>query len=209
MDPWDSATARVLHAGEELQHAPAHRRERPRAARLETVPCWVREMDDDEAYMALLLTNTQSELHPLEEGFHALHSGLNGSEYARQIGKPQTTLADKIKAARVAEHINAYALTDLQPCWRPVAEIHAAPQWLWSALVTKLLAEAWTVEKTREHVKRIQKLEAPPEWVDRETVATNTVVMIDTPFLGPESGHKSTFSPAPSSLTPPTPPTRS
>ena len=31
----------------------------------DAVPCWVREMDDDAAYMALVTSNTQGELTPL------------------------------------------------------------------------------------------------------------------------------------------------
>ena len=62
--------------------------------------------------------------------------------------------------------------------WRNLAEIHVSPQWLWPALVTTLLAEAWTVEKTREHVKRVQKLDAPPAWANTETIATNIVTSV-------------------------------
>ena len=36
------------------------------------MPCWVREMSDEEAYMQLVLSNAQSELSPLEVGMHAL-----------------------------------------------------------------------------------------------------------------------------------------
>ena len=36
------------------------------------VPAWIREMDDDAAFMELVLANTQSELSPLERGMHAL-----------------------------------------------------------------------------------------------------------------------------------------
>ena len=77
-------------------------------AQLETVPCWVRAMDDETAYMALLLSNTQSEWHPLEEGFHALRSPSNGSEYARQVGKVQQRIAERLCAARVAETVTGY-----------------------------------------------------------------------------------------------------
>ena len=47
----------------------------------------MRDLSDEDAYMQLVLCNTQSELHPLEEGIHALNSGLSGSEYARKIGR--------------------------------------------------------------------------------------------------------------------------
>lgn len=32
------------------------------------VPAWIREMDDEEAFMQLVLTNAQGELSPLERG---------------------------------------------------------------------------------------------------------------------------------------------
>ena len=150
---------------------------RAQEAALATVPYWVREMTDDEAYMALLLTNTQSELHPLEEAFHALHSELNGSEYARQVGKSQATISVRLCAARVAMAVTTRVVTlnMLIPIYRSLTEIHAVPPWLWTALVTKLLAEKWTVEKTQEHVKRVQKVEAPPLWADRETISPSSL----------------------------------
>src|SRR2546427_759057 len=39
---------------------------------LQKVWCWVEEMDDDEARMQLVLSNSQGELSPLEYGLHAL-----------------------------------------------------------------------------------------------------------------------------------------
>jgi hypothetical protein len=51
---------------------------------------WIREMDDDAAFMELVLANTQSELAPLERGMHALaftekgkHNGRSVDAYAR------------------------------------------------------------------------------------------------------------------------------
>ena len=55
-----------------------------------------------------------------------------------------------------------YPVTGLMAYWQSLTAIHAAPQWLWSALVTKVLTEALTVEKTRDAVKRVQHLDAPP-----------------------------------------------
>jgi hypothetical protein len=152
-----------------------HRWLAAKQAALATVPCWVRVMDDEAAYMALLLCNTQSELHPLEEGMHALHSPLSGSAYARMAGVPQGTLKTKIAAARVAASVSSYELTQLQDVWRALDAIHPAPAWLWPALVAKLIAEALTIEKTREEVKRVSKLDAPPEWADLATIATNVI----------------------------------
>jgi hypothetical protein len=44
-------------------------------------------MSDDEAYMALVTSNAQSELSALERGLHALHSGMGMREYARETGE--------------------------------------------------------------------------------------------------------------------------
>jgi hypothetical protein len=57
---------------------------------LPEVPCWVREMSDDDAYMQLVLCNTQSELHPLEEGKHAAESGMDLKAYAEASMKATT-----------------------------------------------------------------------------------------------------------------------
>jgi ParB-like chromosome segregation protein Spo0J len=118
-------------------------------------------MDDADAFMALVLENTQSELHPLEEGLHALKSGMSGSEYARRIGKPQPTVAFRIQAARVAAAIS-YEIAALRPFWRGLAEIHAAPEWLWPALAGEMAAKKWTVEKTRQAVAWVAGAAPPP-----------------------------------------------
>jgi ParB-like chromosome segregation protein Spo0J len=49
-------------------------------AGLKTVPYWVREMSDEDAYMALALDSAQGEMHPLEEWMHAIGSGLSVRE---------------------------------------------------------------------------------------------------------------------------------
>ena len=49
-----------------------HRALAAEKAGLKTVPCWVREMTDEDAYMALVLCNAQGELDPLEYGIHAV-----------------------------------------------------------------------------------------------------------------------------------------
>jgi ParB-like chromosome segregation protein Spo0J len=46
-------------------------------AKLKTVPCWIREFDDEQAYMELAISNSQDHLTPLESGRHALKSGMD------------------------------------------------------------------------------------------------------------------------------------
>lgn len=90
-----------------------HRVEAARRAALAEVPCWVRELDDDEAFMQLVLANTQGELSPLEIGMHALKAvplagggrGKRGglSEYAERIGRNQGYLSQLRSAAEVMQ----------------------------------------------------------------------------------------------------------
>jgi ParB-like chromosome segregation protein Spo0J len=72
------------HAREGYQSGlpPSHRALAARKAGLTEVPCWVRELSDDDAYIALVLNNTQGELHALEIGRHALESGKDVRAYA-------------------------------------------------------------------------------------------------------------------------------
>ncbi len=124
--------------------------------------CWEKcrgaclpNLGEEEAYMQLVLCNTQSELHPLEEGKHAAESGMDLKAYAEAAGKARTTLSTKVKAWRVL------AVTDIghdaaRDAWSNLAEIHAAPRWLWSALATKMAEESWTVQVTREKVAKVK-----------------------------------------------------
>jgi protein gp37/ParB-like chromosome segregation protein Spo0J len=141
---------------------------------LAEVPCWVRDYDDAAAYMQLVLCNTQSELHPLEEGKHAAESGLDLKAYAEQAGKERTLLNRKVMAWRVLSvcHVTHSKVAE---DWRNLAEIHAAPQWLWRALARAMLAEGWTVQKTRERVAQCKEWQEPPEWAGCDSIAINLV----------------------------------
>jgi hypothetical protein len=103
------------------------------------------------AYMALALCNAQGELHPLEVGIHALKSGLDITAYAERAGAVRTTLQDKVKAARVYETVTDIRHEAMNR-WQHLSVIHAAPRWLWRALVAAMLGKGWTVEQTRDAV---------------------------------------------------------
>ena len=113
----------------------------------------MRELSDTDAYMALVLANTQGELHPLEEGKHAAESWLDLKSYAEAVGKKRTTLSDKVRAYEVLASVT-HMRHDLRDRWRCLAELHAAPSWLWPALAAELVARGWTVEVTRGKVGR-------------------------------------------------------
>jgi ParB/RepB/Spo0J family partition protein len=88
-----------------------HRHAAALKAGLDAVPCWVRDMDDDAAYMALVTSNTQGELTPLEIGLHALEcveKGKHGgglTEYAKAIGKSNASITQSRNAAEVYKSI--------------------------------------------------------------------------------------------------------
>jgi len=151
-----------------------HRWLAAKQAGLTELPCWVREMSDEQAYMELVLCNTQSELHPLEEGKHAAESGMDLKAYAEASGKAYKALYNKSTAFRVAavSHVGIGAVAE---CWRNLAEIHVAPQWLWSALVKQMIESSWTVVVTRDKVKQYKDVDCPPEWADIEKIAESLV----------------------------------
>ena len=89
-----------------------HRKAAVGLAGLVTVPCWVREMDDDEAFMALVLANSQSELLPLERGMH----GSSIKAYAEAASRPEQTVNQEHRAARVASSCMGGNLAKVAHC---------------------------------------------------------------------------------------------
>ena len=103
--------------------------------------------------MELALCNTQSELHPLEEGKHAAESGLDLKAYVKesnpglnddQLKAKYRTLYDKVQAWRVFSvlHVQNEATRE---AWRNLTAIASARPWIWSALVKAMLEGSWTV----------------------------------------------------------------
>lgn len=144
-------------------------------AGLTKVPCWVREMSDDDAYMALALCNAQGELHPLEEGLHALGSGMPILAYADKCGMNESKrryLAMKVQAAKIRHEIGTDVPMDQ---WRALSELHPASPWLWNALVARLSDENWTVEIARRSAQKLKDVAEPPKWTNRQYVAYDVV----------------------------------
>ena len=78
--------------------------------------------------------NAQGELHALEVGLHALRSGLEPKAYAEAVGQPRTSIQTRYNAARVASETDI-GLASWKDRWSHLAEVHAAPRWLWAAVV--------------------------------------------------------------------------
>lgn len=154
-----------------------HRLLAAQQAGINELPCWVRELSDDDAYMQLVLCNTQSELHALEEGKHAAESGMDLKAYAGAAGKKYGTLNDKVRAWRVYSAVEPVLhmqnKTEAKKAWRAFGELDAAPKWLWPALVAKMLEGEWTIATTKQMVANVKGVEPPPSWTDEAQIAVN------------------------------------
>jgi|SRR5215471_1254631 len=167
-----------------------HRVEAADREAIKSIPAWVGDYTDEEAFMQLALANAQSGLTPLERGKHALDAttkfgkdnGLSILEYASKIkGVTDGTTAEK-KAAHqeISRQIRAYLvyqsvhdIVDADRYFSHFAEIHAAPEPLWPELVKRMMDEGWTVAITRAEVKRVQP-PRPAKGPDRMTRVTIT-----------------------------------
>ena len=71
-------------------------------------------------------------------GKHAAESGMDLKQYAEKSGKVRKTLTTKVLAFRVMSvaDVGHEAARDN---WSQLAEIHAAPEWLWAGLVKAML----------------------------------------------------------------------
>jgi ParB/RepB/Spo0J family partition protein len=130
---------------------------------LTQVPAWVREMDDDTAFMQLVLANAQGELSPLERGLHALaatekHGDIKG--YAEATGRPRPSVQAEVQAARVAKSCTCN-FSELLDRTRHLSDIHAAPRHCWPALVKRMVEGRWTVEETKAMVNVVATAKPP------------------------------------------------
>jgi len=163
---FDPAHALIVRPnGEEFEIISGHHRaEAAKKAKLETVPCWVREMDDDEAYMALVTSNSQGELSPLEIGMHALGldldkrgkgasgGGLKG--YAESVGRSASKISEYRQAAKVAASINSpEGINDLSDKAKHLSAIHALPEACWPEAVEAMVKGQWSAKETAQRVK--------------------------------------------------------
>jgi ParB/RepB/Spo0J family partition protein len=172
MEARHAITVRAVDDGYEIISG-HHRHAAAVKAGIDNAPCWVVEMDDDEAYMALATSNNQGELAPLEIGLHALDRvgkakghgrGQKGglSDYARKIGKSQPYLQQLVAAAEVAKGISQ--LIPLLEKTQHLYAIHGlagkpkdGPHPHWPDVVKAMLAggedgKGWSVDKTAANV---------------------------------------------------------
>lgn len=166
-----------------------HRIEAARKVGLDSIPCWVREMNDDDAYMQLALGNVQNELSPLEIGIHALKVVENGnggrgnkgglSKYAEQLGKTHGYISQVRQAATVLNTIKPVSqLTGLVDKSQHFSHIHKAPQEVWQFLADEMLSREWSAKDTDTETKKvIDVLNVIPEWwgLDQTVIAARAL----------------------------------
>ena len=149
-----------------------HRHAAAVKAKLSGVPCWVVEMADDEAYMALATSNNQGELAPLEIGMHALFSvatqkGGSGKKggiraYARSIGKDPANVSRYRDGAEVFVVVRKCCndTTVLREKAQHLHVIHAADDLLWPVIVPHML-KGWSVADTEHWVGKVAEFAEP------------------------------------------------
>lgn len=135
-------------------------------AGLRTVPAVVREMDDREAAMAALLENLQREdLHFFEEaeGYARLLAefGLTQEDLARQVGKSQSAIANKLRLLRLSpecrEIISREILSE-----RHARALLALPDEKSQKKALELcVRHGWTVRQLEGYIERQLKGKAP------------------------------------------------
>lgn len=133
-----------------------HRKAAALKAGLTEVPCWVRELDDDAAYMALVTSNSQGELSPLERGIHFNLAGKGTRDYARVTGRSPTGIVFESQAGKVFTYVNSIEKLNaesLSEKARHLSEIHSLPAECWPDAVKIMLDKAWSAKETGEQVK--------------------------------------------------------
>lgn len=161
-----------------------HRVEAARREKLDTIPAWVREYSDEEAFMQLVLSNAQSELTALERGRHALQAttkygkdgGLSIAKYAEQVARKLNSVHNEVWAYEVfTESPNDGRLGKY---FAHLVAIHAAPREQWAAMAKQMLAEDWTVQQT-ERMARAAKLAAEKAKAKEEAAKVTRVRLED------------------------------
>jgi hypothetical protein len=176
MESRHAITVREVEDGYEIISG-HHRHAAAVKAGLQGTPCWVVEMDDDDAYMALATSNNQGELAALEIGLHALECvgkakagrGKKGglSDYARKIGKDPGNVSRYRDGAEVFRAVRNHCndtriLRDraqhLSAIYSLAGKPKDGPHPHWADVVQSMLTggeegKGWSVEKTAANVE--------------------------------------------------------
>lgn len=150
-----------------------HRKHAASKAKFERVWCWVKDMNDKEAFMALATSNNQGELDPLEIGIHALRCvppgkagrGKKGgvANYARAIGRHQPNVSVWMQGAEVYEKIKSiFQNIDLASLCRGrsqhLAAIRQLDEAFWLPAVEWLIDSEAAVSEVKKVVDKVKSI---------------------------------------------------
>ena len=163
-----------------------------RIAGIETLPCWVEEMDDETAYMELVKANNQDELLALEIGIHADETegnaqGVSGKglkAYAAAIGRSESSVKEWRLAGRVYKELRRTSgevdkSKNLHDKTSHLYEISKAPQHTWQILADLLIKCEWSVKDTQAAVNRVKSINLL-DWMkaDFKEIATTPAIVL-------------------------------
>lgn len=140
-----------------------HRTEAAKKAGLTSVWCWVEDMDDDAAFMALVTSNAQGELDPLEIGIHAFEAvplskggrgnkGGNQDSYAKLIGKAKSTVSELRSAGEVIVNCSVDRTVYIGKA-QHLAAIHKLPREVWQVACEWLAKNESSVVDVKSRVE--------------------------------------------------------
>jgi len=144
------------------------------------LPCWVKEMSDEDAFFELVKANAQGELYPLEIGIHALkyvepQQGVEGKgiqDYANGIGKAKQTISELRFSASVLVRLSGQVeVNKLLQKAKHLYQISKTPEAYWQQLTELLIANEWSVKQTEEICKAVREIDIPVyfrKWLDAD-----------------------------------------
>ena len=178
-EPRHAITVREITDGYQLISG-HHRVDACKKAGFQTIPAWITDVSEEEAFHELRLANRQGELSKIEEGKHiasAVDKGKWGKSlkaYCEMQGLVRETEKEKLQAYQVfnsiSDKVGARAPT-LMEKYRHLREIAKTPESEWEYLANLLLDNEWTQRQTQAAVKAVNGIVAVdcPEWV-KETI---------------------------------------
>lgn len=118
---------------------------------LESLPCWIRDMDDEETNLHLLTDNTQGELCSIEKAVHIFNSvpdgesGGKGNEggirmYARAMGVDERYVRILRNSGEVVENCGVDSALYKDKAMH-LAQVHRLPEDQWSDWCEKILTQ--------------------------------------------------------------------
>jgi len=150
-----------------------HRIRAARKAGLSNVWAFVRDIDDDAAFMELVTSNNQGELAPLEIGMHALSAvqleqgkeGKGLAAYAKAIGRSKGKISELRQAAEVFVTCSDMGTSLIDKAYH-LGHIHPCGRALWPLLVRTMLDKGWSAADTEATCKKVREFNVPPTWAE-------------------------------------------